>query len=700
MADRPGEMTAQMFQNAQKAVTGPHLTADDESAPRYRPDIDGLRAIAVTIVVLFHAGVFPFQGGFVGVDAFFVISGFLIGGIVHRDAARGRFSFVTFYARRARRILPALIAMVCATAAVGLAILSPIEMQRLSDSGMAALLGVSNLWFRVNTTYFSPDAHLDPYLMTWSLGVEEQFYLVFPLLMLALHRFAPKRIFLILAVLSLGSLVLSAVLTFRFPVSAFYLLPTRAWELGLGAMAAVIPVSRPMIAHRFLREMLSVFGLLAIGAALYLFNEQTFFPGLAALLPVLGALALICSEGSLLNRKLLAARPVVGLGLISYSWYLWHWPLMAMVRVCFPGEAPVHILVAVALLSLPIAYLSWRFIETPFRHLGPAKSPRTTNIRVLRNYALAVTALIALLFGLRSGLPFRMAPAGYTIHAMLIKGSAGPCLSGYGQVSPNQSAACGMGDKRANIVLLGDSHAAALAPALKAIAEAHGYGFKQLTKASCPPLSGVTRQLPSHPGHAGECLTYNDRALADVIADKQNRIVVLAGFWSAPFEPEGRAAGDAYRDRVNAGSGATALQNGLSRTLALFASAGRRVILVGDAPSFSFDPARQAFADALPARRAVQEFLAPSFQLAGGIAAPQFVTKPARDTDRIVQEAVAAAPNGAQYISLADTLCTPTGCRVSMADVPYYIDSQHLSQAGAQAALAPLSASLTTGGTH
>ena len=218
--------------------------ARGEVPPRYRADIDGLRAIAVTSVVLFHAHLFPFASGYVGVDIFFVISGYLIGGIILRDVSARRFSFATFYARRARRILPALITVVLACCLAGWFLLSPNQFRDVGATAASALLGVSNIGYFKFRDYFAPDARLHPLLMTWSLGVEEQFYLCFPFLVFGIGRWAPRKTLAVLATVVLVSFFAALWCTYTYPAAAFYLLPFRAWELGAGVILAFIELAR------------------------------------------------------------------------------------------------------------------------------------------------------------------------------------------------------------------------------------------------------------------------------------------------------------------------------------------------------------------------------------------------------------------------------------------------------------------------
>jgi peptidoglycan/LPS O-acetylase OafA/YrhL len=363
------------------------ITEDGESRPRYRADVDGLRAVAIIAVVLYHATVPFFGGGYVGVDVFFVISGFLIGGIVFRDVSSGRFTFATFYARRAKRIVPALLGMSLVFSGVALALLPPDQLAAFAKSNASALVGAANVRFWMLAHYFGMQWHQDQLVMTWSLGVEEQFYLFLPPLMLAVHRFAPRRLVAVIVILSALSLALSVRLTTGQPTAAFYLLPGRAWELGAGVLMALwLEQVRRRVARRP-AEVLSVLAAVAVLAPIALYDEETPFPGLAAALPVFGTAALIFTEPSTINRVVLASPPMRFIGLVSYSWYLWHWPTIAFARIALGRElSPILMALAVAA-SFAAAVISWRFIETPFRR--PSRLP---NPRLLLRYAAALGA--------------------------------------------------------------------------------------------------------------------------------------------------------------------------------------------------------------------------------------------------------------------------------------------------------------------
>jgi peptidoglycan/LPS O-acetylase OafA/YrhL len=359
----------------------------------YRADIDGLRAIAILAVILYHIGLPYFRGGFVGVDIFFVISGFLIGGIVHREITARQFSFATFYVRRAKRILPALLVMILVVVTMT-AVFFPSMVRSLAPSQASALVGASNLHFWFLTHYSNMHWQDDPLVMTWSLGVEEQFYLLLPPLMLMLHRFLPDSMMVTVALLSIGSFAISVLLTALMPTAAFYLLPGRAWELGVGVLGALWRERHPARLGTATAHGLGVAGVAAIALSIAGFDDDTPFPGFAATVPVIGTVALILAEGGVVGTMVLASPPARLIGMLSYSWYLWHWPFIAFARFLTGREPASPILIGIAASSFVIAFLSWRFVETPFRK--PSQLP---NRRLLLRYAAAILACLAIVGG-------------------------------------------------------------------------------------------------------------------------------------------------------------------------------------------------------------------------------------------------------------------------------------------------------------
>lgn len=336
---------------------------------KYRSEIDGLRALAVVPVVLFHAGVQAFGGGFVGVDIFFVISGYLITTILMGDLAAGSFSIVRFYERRARRILPMLFCVMLASVPFAWIVLSPSQLTSFSRSLVAVVLFVSNFFFWRDGGYFESAAELKPLLHTWSLAVEEQYYIFFPIFLWLVWRFGRRYLFWILASIAVISLIIAQIGSVHRPVPTFFLLPSRAWELAIGALAAVYLAERGRLERigRTLCEGLSMSGLLLVLVSIFSFSKNLPFPSLYALFPTVGAVLIIlfAEQGTLVGR-LLSSRICVWIGLGSYSAYLWHQPVLAFARVGGPslGRIPLPILL---LLIAVLSVLSWRYVEQPFR---------------------------------------------------------------------------------------------------------------------------------------------------------------------------------------------------------------------------------------------------------------------------------------------------------------------------------------------
>ena len=346
-------------------------------AQTYRPDIDGLRAVAVGAVVLSHAGVPLMSGGFIGVDVFFVISGFLITQILQRELAGGEFSLIAFYERRVRRIFPALMVVIAATLIGGAVLVPPDALKDLTGSAVATAVFSSNLWFwRSATDYFGPGAAYQPLLHTWSLAVEEQFYIVYPLLLWWASRWSPRWTLPVLGMLTAALFATALIDTEQRPVAAFFLMPSRGWELGMGCLLALAlarsstPSTTSVLAPRAVREVLGAVSLTAIVAACMMYDETTPFPGTAALVPCLAAAALIGvgAHGGSLASRLLASRPFVSIGLLSYSLYLWHWPLLAFVRIYRDNEdLPPTLALACVVTATGLAAITWALVERPVR---------------------------------------------------------------------------------------------------------------------------------------------------------------------------------------------------------------------------------------------------------------------------------------------------------------------------------------------
>jgi peptidoglycan/LPS O-acetylase OafA/YrhL len=336
---------------------------------KYRPEIDGLRAIAVISVILYHLGFSYFKGGYIGVDIFFVISGFLITSIITREIDNGEFTILNFYERRARRILPALMFILLLTAVSSWLLLPPNEFIKYTKSLFSVVLFGSNIFFWRDGEYFITDASLKPLLHTWSIAVEEQFYLFFPVFLLLLKNAKQNLIFKIILALCILSLSLSQYSSIEFPVANFYLLPTRFWELGLGALTSILVTRNKLKISALKMKLMPWTGLALIAYSTLFFDAATPFPSLYTLIPTTGAAIIIIyasSESGI--GKLLANKSIVFLGLISYSAYLIHQPLIAFQKIYF-GTNESSILKALTLLTIFIlAFLNYRFVESPFRN--------------------------------------------------------------------------------------------------------------------------------------------------------------------------------------------------------------------------------------------------------------------------------------------------------------------------------------------
>jgi peptidoglycan/LPS O-acetylase OafA/YrhL len=489
---------------------------------RYRPDIDGLRAIAVATVVAFHAGVPGFGGGFIGVDIFFVISGYLITGIIARESAKGEFRLSAFYARRARRILPALGLVLAAVLVAGYAKSAPIAYEKIGGNVAAGAAFISNFWLWKTTSYFGAASGENPLLHLWSLGVEEQYYFVWPLLLMAFLRFG--NVVRTTTLLALGSLAASHYLSTTDLSAAFYSPLSRAWELLLGSCLAMLPSETMARAGARGRDVLSGAGLAMVLIGLAWIRKGTSFPGLPALLPTLGAAFLIAAgPAALVNRALLSMRPMAWVGLISYPLYLWHWPSLVFGRQVY-GPTPTVEAGAVAI-ALFLSIVTYRVVERPIR--------RGTGGRFVAPLLALQGALAALALVVIDGHGFssrfdakRLRLFQYAADARAIGDTTeAQCLLAPAETPERLPPPCGAAPATgAKVVLLwGDSYADHLGHGLRHIAPP-GSAVAQLTASLCPPIFGYkTADRPN-------CENVNAFA-HDWIARHRPASVVIAARW-------------------------------------------------------------------------------------------------------------------------------------------------------------------------
>ncbi|KAA1183595.1 acyltransferase [Rhizobium tropici] len=557
----------------------------------YRRDIDGLRALAIIPVVLYHAGIPGFSGGFVGVDVFFVISGFLMASLISNEIAQGEFSLVRFYERRIRRIFPALFTVLIASSIAAWLLLMPTEFAYFARSLKAAALFTSNIQFEKESGYFDIGAQMKPLLHTWSLAVEEQFYILFPLLLMAVTRFARRHAALILAGLLVVSFVASAWMLFQSQAEAFYLLQFRAWELLLGALLALGVVSMPKRPE--MRAGLAAAGVLFIAIAIFGFNDKTLFPGPAALLPCLGAALVIHARDDRgVASRLLRSRPMVFVGLISYSLYLWHWPIIVFSREMTGRELSLPQGGVIVAASLAAAIISWRFIEQPFRGRGSL-------VKRVPLFAGAV-AVVIVAIGLgdyvahHGGVPDRLSADAQKVYASTYdqsRFSLPPCFADSDRPGPSEAdiragKLCPLGPEGAtkpSFLVWGDSHSGAMAPAIDAAAAQVGITGLLAAHASCPPLPGV--QLTAH-GDTERCGKFN-AAVRDLIMSQHVPLVFLAAYWpkyvhDAEMPDEGPYFDPSVPPPLEDRS-ASIVQT-LDSLLADLTRQGTRVVLISDVP--------------------------------------------------------------------------------------------------------------------
>jgi peptidoglycan/LPS O-acetylase OafA/YrhL len=573
---------------------------------RYRPEIDGLRAIAVLVVILFHAGA-NLPGGFIGVDIFYVISGFLITKIIVGALHENRFSFAEFYSRRVKRLLPAAFFMLLATVLFGYVILTPDKYLELSKSAVYASIFLANVWFAGHSGYFDQTAEVSPLVHMWSLAVEEQFYLLFPLaLMLAYRRWRLHGIqwaIGLVLVLSLGS---SLLLSPRYTNFSFYLLPTRAWELSVGAVLVFLPLHH----LRGFRAPTLLFG---SGAGLILFgllsvSQEQPYPGWLALFPVIGTALLIAAshaEGAV-GRNLLVLRPVVLIGRISYSAYLWHWPIVSYYRVYVAERAFfLHEVVALTIASLAVGYLSWRFIEERFRH---RELPSGKTLRY-GTYAISVMVALPISVHLAGGFPDRISVQARTITDSNLMWSW-TCAERIRPFAGDNHAYCVVGARwqgaRVKGIIWGDSHSMHWGPLFHELARERGISLV-VAPLGCPPYLNaeyVQEHYPKFPDFTEKC-THKHRLTVDWLnRTPEIRLVVMAAAWSGHVrmlytEQTGTNLRTALDLVERSGEvGGTLSIEALRRTLASIDLRGRRVLLLGDVPRPNRNLNECAFVDA------------------------------------------------------------------------------------------------------
>lgn len=620
--------------------------------PNYRPDIDGLRAVAVISVVLFHAFPNLIPGGFVGVDIFFVISGYLITTIISRNISTGQFSFREFYVRRIKRIFPALLCVLITFYVIGWFWLVQDDFAHFGKHLAGSAVFISNFLLLNESGYFDSAANLKPLLHLWSLAIEEQFYIFWPFLLWLIFKNRVQPIGII-AGLCIGSFLTNIYLVFSDSSSAYYFPLSRFWELFVGGLLSILSEQK----SRFTtyveqhRHTLSTIGLLLVLAGFFVINGESRFPGFLALLPVMGsALVILSGNDGLWNRSLLSNRVVVWFGLISYSLYLWHWPVFTYWGLITTERPDAVTYLALIVLSIFLAWITYRLIENPVRR---TRGIKPAYFLVL---ALSVLGLVGLNTYQREGLSFRK------INQTALNSDVKKYLSAPASALDCVIVVAGNSDRRANpsclgrngnqsashLFIWGDSHAANLSYGLtKEKLDELNLNLSAATIGGCPPVLG------HEPSRNPKCKEHNDKSF-QAIASIKPGTVILTGYWTLYFNPR-KSPALTGKEIIN--------------TIEKLKSIGvERILLVGSFPAFDFSIPRLGRKIFKPdsVNRTYESFI-PS----------------TREADRVIEGLARDA--GIGYVSPLDLLCNQDGCLISTSAsvfIPIAYDSSHFTYPG------------------
>lgn len=673
-------------------TAAPAKPATAPASVNFRPDLEGLRAVAVLLVVAYHANLAWLPGGYIGVDVFYVLSGYFITGLLLREAERNAtISIIEFYARRARRLLPVATLVTLATTAATWLWAAPVRQPKVGVDAIGASLNLANVLFAASAhNYQNAGADPSPFLHFWSLAVEEQFYWLWPWIFTlaagaATVTFTVRRRRLAWTVGVLSALSLAAAIwqTGTNQTFAFFMLPTRAWELGAGALLAAAPGLLSRL-HPLARNVFTLAGLSLVAVSAAVFSDTTPFPGWAATVPVAGAALVVAGAGSTGRAgTLLASRPARAVGRWSYSIYLWHWPILVLPAMISGAPLSWPVKVALGVVSVGAGAASYRWVENPIRRhpklasdgrsmllaavligagtaagvvlavaprpvtLGPAVPPPAPAAdRGVLDAALATATL-----------PGNLTPALQDAASYIPAGTREGCHLNYNGTSFGD---CVFGDPAGSrtVMLLGDSHAAQWMPALTAVADEHGWRIVLMAKGGC---TATTATLP-HPADVGrsytECVTAQNEMLARVAAEKPDLVLLSSMF--------------PYRDAAWTGPVRDAWFAGVADMTSRVLQAGaRHVVWLGDTPH--------------PAAN-VPECLSANPDT---VAACNLVRADAANPGNSTRLAAAAVAGGARYVPTTDWLCTASGCPAVVGNLLVYRDESHLT-AEAAVWLAPL----------
>ena len=638
---------------------------------KYRPDIDGLRAIAVLAVLFYHADIEAFSGGYIGVDVFFVISGYLITSKIVQEIKANSFSLVSFYEQRVRRILPALLAVTIFTLLIGAFLFDISSYQELGESVAATTLSLANVLFWTQAGYFDSPSTLKPLLHTWSLAIEEQFYLLLPLLLVVVMRFFKSKLLLILTVFGVVSFGLSIYILEKDPSAVFFLIQYRAWELLFGSLLAL----RSYKLKNQLNNVLSVLGILMILGSIFFYSEETAFPALAAVTPVLGSALLI--HGGIHDKnvigKILSLPPFVFIGKISYSLYLWHWPLIVFLKFYLIREITITNIIVWLIVVFFVSTLSWKFIETPFRRKSILERPKIF-------YAAGGVMLLTLTFGAVSYLnetflqSFRQEPP----VSAWERGFYDACLSwgesDYDFVDIAEKCTLGIDNQEPSFLVWGDSHAEALGSAFNLSAENAGITGYLISGSGCPPFVDINASVMPY------CHRHNNDVLAYIEEHPEIETIMISARWALYTEfsryktEEGVVTYliDMRRDEKIESTDPNLVKEGLQRTIEILTSLEREVVIGLSVPEIGY-MVPSAHSIASRTGRDANEIIAPTRS--------EYYARNAQSLF-FIEQLKKEVPT-LKILDPSVLLCDEEICKVVEENKPLYRDDDHLSTFGA-----------------
>ena len=616
----------------------------------YRADLDGARAVAVLSVILYHLDTELLPGGFLGVDIFFVLSGYFITRQITGLIAREEFRLIDFFDRRIRRLFPALFLMLFTTSIAACFLLLPEDLVRYSWTLLGAVFSTSNFVFWNLSGYFSAEAQFEPLLHTWSLGVEEQFYLLFPAMILLVNKFATRGLVPLILLAVASSFLLSLYTSPRYVSASFFLLPTRAWELGLGVILALNFLRSPR--NRLEREIAALIGLAAVCGSILLLNNTYSMPGPWAAPACIGASLLIWAgvgarkDQLPVANRILSFRPIVFIGLLSYSLYLWHWPIFSLAAYTSLEALSGWQKIALVALTFGVSCLSWKFVETPMRS-GKRVWPTIRDRYLGSGLAMATCAILATTITGSQGLPQRLERK--VVEFSSARNDFSPVrdrchASGFADMPFDQT--CTFGPENApGLILFGDSHGSELAYSFGKKAEKTGeFRVRQLTGSLCPPSIGFKHW------RRPDCDQNTELWLRGIEAEEPHTIVIVAFYmrWH-----EDLSLRDLFWD-------------GLDQTITRLSMQGHRVILLDGVPQHKYT--------SLPVLMARRE----RFQNDPDAYTFERGDETLKEVDNRLTRL--SEKHGVEYYPLVDTICgTASRCNGAFRGKPIYFDDQHIT---------------------